>query len=462
MVCVGRIGVERGINCFQRRSIEVITKQYTISYLFLLYMRIRIENLGPVKKIDLDLSSRFLVFTGLNGTGKTYVSYVIYCISALFLYDKDFIGFSKIFRTPSQKKTFNLDYNALYDILVNHIMEINNMLPLIFNVDADDNLVKNARVSLLTSREEFCAFIFVSQFKLKAAGTFEFIKKKKSDKITIKCFEGDKKNVALNNLIILKCIIFNCIIEDIEISDRGGMFTFNKELSRIIKDKKDGGDSSKSKFPLPMAKMLDDLTNLKKRFPLDSQYGYLADKIEKEILKGHLALNKKDEVWYSTSKMNDEIPLSLASSGVKTICSIVLFLRHTAMDCNVIIIDEPEINLHPKNQILLARVFSLIVNAGIKLIINTHSDYIIREINNMIMLSSIKNEDKIKELGYSKDEILTVDTVCPYYFEIQKSGKGVVGKELEVTKTGFSIDLIDEVINDQVATSQKIYEAIED
>ena len=56
---------------------------------------------------------------------------------------------------------------------------------------------------------------------------------------------------------------------------------------------------------------------------------------------------------------------------------------------------------------------------------------------------------------------MTVDTVRPYYFEIQKNRKGVVGKELEVTKTGFSIDLIDEVINDQVATSQRIYEAID-
>ncbi len=51
--------------------------------------------------------------------------------------------------------------------------------------------------------------------------------------------------------------------------------------------------------------------------------------------------------------------------------------------------------------------------------------------------------------------------VCPYYFEIQKNGAGVIGKEIKVTKTGFSIDLIDEVINDQVETSQKIYEAMD-
>ena len=72
-------------------------------------MRIRIENLGPVKKIELDLSRKFMVFTGLNGTGKTYVSYVIYCISALFLYNKDFLGLGDIFKTLSKKKTSDID-----------------------------------------------------------------------------------------------------------------------------------------------------------------------------------------------------------------------------------------------------------------------------------------------------------------------------------------------------------------
>lgn len=425
-------------------------------------MRIRIEKLGPVKKIDLDLSRQFIVFTGLNGTGKTYVSYIIFCLSTLFHFEKDIMGLGKIFKTPSQKKTLDIDYNALYEILEHHIENINEKLPYIFNVNANDPLVRNARVSLLTSWEEFKAYIYVSEYSLKVVDSFEFIKKKMSNKITIRCSEDNEIFLTLFNLIILKCLIFNGIVEDIETSDRGGMFTFNTELSQIIKET-DGerGNRKKSKFPLPMARMLKELSNLRKRFYKDSNYGYLADRIEKDILKGHLELNKEDEVWYSSNIMKNKIPLSLSSSGVRTICSIVLFLRHTAMDCNMIIIDEPEINLHPKNQILLARVFSMIVNAGIKLVINTHSDYIVREINNMIMLSSIKDDEKIKKLGYSKDEILSVNTVSPYYFEIQKNGNGVIGKELEVTKTGFSIDLIDEVINNQVATSQRIYEAIE-
>lgn len=131
------------------------------------------------------------------------------------------------------------------------------------------------------------------------------------------------------------------------------------------------------------------------------------------------------------------------------------------MDCNLIIIDEPEISLHPKNQILFARALARIVNAGIFLIINTHSDYIIREINNMIMLSSVSKKEMVKKLGYKENEILSADMVNAYYFEFQDDAKSVVGQKVEVSKTGFSIDLIDDVINDQVATSQNIYENIE-
>ena len=67
-------------------------------------------------------------------------------------------------------------------------------------------------------------------------------------------------------------------------------------------------------------------------------------------------------------------------------------------------IDEPELNLHPKNQILVARLLVLLVNAGIKVFITTHSDYIVRELSNCIMLHNLSDEQiqKIKKQRYSK------------------------------------------------------------
>jgi predicted ATPase len=41
-------------------------------------MNVSFENLGAIRKADLDLSKKLTVFCGPNGTGKTYVCYAIY------------------------------------------------------------------------------------------------------------------------------------------------------------------------------------------------------------------------------------------------------------------------------------------------------------------------------------------------------------------------------------------------
>ena len=50
-------------------------------------------------------------------------------------------------------------------------------------------------------------------------------------------------------------------------------------------------------------------------------------------------------------------------------------------------IDEPELNLHPDNQRRIARLLARLVNLGIKVFITTHSSYIIKELNTLIMLN---------------------------------------------------------------------------
>jgi predicted ATP-dependent endonuclease of OLD family len=79
-------------------------------------------------------------------------------------------------------------------------------------------------------------------------------------------------------------------------------------------------------------------------------------------------------------------------------------------------IDEPELNLHPKNQRLIARLFSRLVNIGIKVFLTTHSDYIIKELNTLIMLS--RNKPYLKKIsedeGYKSEELITADKIRVY------------------------------------------------
>lgn len=57
-------------------------------------------------------------------------------------------------------------------------------------------------------------------------------------------------------------------------------------------------------------------------------------------------------------------------------------------------VDEPELNLHPENQRKVARLLAALVNFGIKVFITTHSDYILKELNTLIMLGQGSEESK--------------------------------------------------------------------
>jgi predicted ATP-dependent endonuclease of OLD family len=82
-------------------------------------------------------------------------------------------------------------------------------------------------------------------------------------------------------------------------------------------------------------------------------------------------------------------------------------------------IDEPELNLHPENQRRIARLFSRMANIGIKVFLTTHSDYIIKELNTLIML----NHDKpyLKKMSederYKSEELISADKIRVYIAE---------------------------------------------
>ena len=88
------------------------------------------------------------------------------------------------------------------------------------------------------------------------------------------------------------------------------------------------------------------------------------------------------------------------------------------------------------------------VNKGLNLLISTHSDYIIRELNNMITLGSINDrQSMMEELGYTPEEVLTFSDVSVYLFNPKRANSKVAKIEsIEVKDDGFSMETIDEVI----------------
>ena len=93
-------------------------------------------------------------------------------------------------------------------------------------------------------------------------------------------------------------------------------------------------------------------------------------------------------------------------------------------------IDEPELNLHPQNQRRMARLFARLVNLGVDVFVTTHSDYIVKELNTLIML----NQDKphLRRISskerYRPEEFLKPEQVSVYLAEpVETEAKGEPG-----------------------------------
>ena len=118
----------------------------------------------------------------------------------------------------------------------------------------------------------------------------------------------------------------------------------------------------------------------------------------------------------SRSKRRFNIPLHRASSSARELSDFYFFLRHAAQKNQILIIDEPESHLDTSNQILLARLLVRAVGAGLKILITTHSDYIVKEINNLIMLSSVE-DDVVKKQKYELKDRICRDKIRAYVAE---------------------------------------------
>ena len=141
----------------------------------------------------------------------------------------------------------------------------------------------------------------------------------------------------------------------------------------------------------------------------------------KNMMQGYYS-NANDDIRFiskARKKGHFNIPLHLASSSARGLSDLYFYLRYSARQGQLLIIDEPESHLDTFNQVQFARLLSRFVGAGLHVVITTHSDYIVKELNNLIMLSrDIPDKKEIsKRLGYSSDDELNAGYVRGYVAE---------------------------------------------
>lgn len=235
-------------------------------------------------------------------------------------------------------------------------------------------------------------------------------------------------------------------------------------MRRVEMLDEDGADESgepappvAGRYPLPIRHSLRDAAALSDSSSDKSEFSDLADELEGSVLRGRFTVDEHGDVlFFPSASPQQPLGLHQSASVVKSLSALVFYLRHEARHGDQIIIDEPELNLHPDNQRRVARVLAKAVNRGIKIMMSTHSDYLIGEFNNLLMLGRDTPQAAAvrQELGYDEAAILKPEQVGVY---LVSDG---LCKPIEVKETGFEIKTFEDAFHSMNQDAQTIFNRI--
>ncbi|MBS0351697.1 MAG: AAA family ATPase, partial [Proteobacteria bacterium] len=409
-------------------------------------MKVQIQNLGPLSQAEFELGD-FTIICGKNNTGKTYATYALFGFLSLW---RDIL-FIKI---PDTKIHQLLNDGATELNIQEYINESEKIVQ-----DSCKEFTKGLSRVFASSEKYFSESKFIISLDIKSiefknslestigaseAQLFSILKKPNSSNIYISLLV-EKEKIKIPSPFIKQAIskiLMEFLFKDIfphpfiASAERTGVAIFRKELNfarnRLLEQmgeaKKQDIDPLKllnsvySDYALPVKKnveftrQLEDLA--KKDSFITKQHPDILNDFA-NIIGGEYLVTKNDELYYVPTNKKLKLTMDESSSAVRSLLDIGFYLRHVANPGDMFMIDEPELNLHPENQRRMARLFSRLVNIGIRVFITTHSDYLVKELNTLIMLNNNKTYlQKIAEReGYKKNELLSSDKVKVYIAE---------------------------------------------
>ena len=120
---------------------------------------------------------------------------------------------------------------------------------------------------------------------------------------------------------------------------------------------------------------------------------------------------------YVDGRLGTVLSLAQASTGARQVLTVIVQLFWSTPD-SLIMIEEPEISLHPEAQVTLAKLFAEVIAEGKQLIITTHSSFLLQALSEPVQAGKLKP-----------------DQVAIY--DVTKTPKGTQAKRLEMTREGY-------------------------
>ena len=124
----------------------------------------------------------------------------------------------------------------------------------------------------------------------------------------------------------------------------------------------------------------------------------IAQRIEKSLMRGEARVESSPtgypSFFFRPDGWERDLPLMHASSMVSEIAPVVLYLRHFVQQGDLLIIEEPESHLHPAMQVRFIRLLAAAVQEGVRILITTHSEWVLEELANLVKMSDLPKDKR--------------------------------------------------------------------
>ncbi|MTJ12476.1 ATP-binding protein [Anabaena sp. UHCC 0187] len=446
-------------------------------------MKLIIKNLGPIKNNTqaIDLSKDFFIFVGRNNSGKSYVAQLLWAIFNQDIIHKFARTNVEIIDNKIVENINNIEVTSelLAEILNRYSFFLQEETKKeIFNIGKQSQILNNIVITFDHEISELKERVTEGIVKIKddEGNTLEYIEFKKNKGDLIYNFKekelpdtfkkiipkksldrdllDEKKFLLIATIIrtMLKHrhetfflpasrIFFPTFYRYIYEVDRNRREQDIKKLVDLLENPRKRSNIQlsdleeldfKRKYTEPMNKVFEKLFSLNLEENIEEHYINLVQQLQ-EILGGEIKLSSLEgispiEFYFKIDSVDEPLPMYLASSSVNQLTLLYLYLKYWASEKdNFLMIDEPEVNLHPENQIKLINILIQFIQneTGNKVLITTHSSILANAINNCIYLDVLKNphgvnvekiieENKLKYVDSSIS--ISKDKVGVYFF----------------------------------------------
>lgn len=451
-------------------------------------MLFKFQNLGAIDEATVELAP-LTVICGRNNTGKTYITYAIYALLSSW---RQLIGWNV---TEDDMRKLQSSGAVAIDMAVQFV---NNWEQI--RKKAGENWKGYLTHALASAPERFKDTLLSFEFEIddtwiqrsfkqeyrsdKGQILFSAEKPEGSSIVEFAALRDESSNdfprYALEDFVtqaLLEAVLSPYLPTVFMVStERTGAVAFKEELNltknkivTLLTKMESGKEMHPGKlfeavykrgYPLPVENNIQFVNRFGSLEGLTSPF--LADNPDliedfENIAGGRYETDKDGVTRFAPHGMRVKLQLSEASSAARSLVVFWYWLKTQASKGDMLLIDEPELNLHPENQRSFARLLVKIVNLGIRVLLTTHSDTIIREFNTLIMFSqNLSHIAKVREnFGYATDETLHPQNICLYVANGRprtstgRAKRNSVSTLLKITpdtKLGLSAEIFDATI----------------